>query len=286
MRIDLHTHSTASDGTTSPADLVREAAAVGLDVVALTDHDTTAGWAGAVAALPAGLTLVPGAELSCRWYGPDGVSTGLHLLAYLFDPVEPTFAAERDRVRRSRLARAETMVGMLAADGAGVTWDDVLRIADGGAVGRPHVARALVAAGVVRDVPSAFASEWLGSRYRVRKYDTEVFEAVRLVRDAGGVAVFAHPKASRRGRIVPDALIADLAEAGVAGLEVDHADHDAAERAALRGLARELGLFTTGSSDFHGTNKQVCLGDNATTTAEVYEQLVAAASGGEPATAV
>jgi hypothetical protein len=284
MRIDLHTHSTASDGSLPPAALMRVAAGAGLDVVALTDHDTTAGWAEAAEALPAGLTLVPGAELSCRWHCLDAPPISLHLLAYLFDPDHPELAAELARLRGSRLTRAERMVERLRADGVDVTWDQVLGYADGGSVGRPHIGQALIAAGLVDDMDAAFASEWLGRRYRVSKEDLDVFDAVRLVRAAGGVVVFAHPRAQKRGRIVTDGLIAELARAGLAGLEVDHADHDPDARAHLRGLAADLGLFTTGSSDFHGIHKTIAIGDNATTTAEAYEQIVAAATGTKPVT--
>jgi hypothetical protein len=132
---------------------------------------------------------------------------------------------------------------------------------------------------------AAFASEWLGRRYRVSKEDMDVFLAIRLVRAAGGVVVFAHPKADRRGRIVPDSLIVELAHAGLAGLEADHADHDEEARAHVRRLAAELGLFVTGSSDFHGTNKTVRLGDNATTTPEVLERIITMATGNKPVTA-
>ncbi len=285
MRIDLHTHSTASDGSLPPAEVMRMASEAGLDVVALTDHDTSAGWVEAAGALPPGLTLVPGAELSCRWHCPDAPPISLHLLAYLFDPEHPSLAAELVRLRESRLTRAERMVERLRADGVDVTWDQVLGYADGGSVGRPHIGRALIAAGLVDDMDAAFASEWLGRRYRVTKEDLDVFDAVRLVRAAGGVTVFAHPRAQKRGRIVTDALIAELADAGLAGLEVDHADHDAAARAHLRGLAADLGLFTTGSSDFHGIHKTIAIGDNATTTPEVLEQIVTVATGAKPVTA-
>ena len=285
MRIDLHTHSTASDGSLPPAALMRVAADAGLDVVALTDHDTTAGWSEAAAALPAGLTLVPGAELSCRWHGPDGPPISLHLLAYLFDQDHPELSAELARLRGSRLTRGERMVERLRADGVDVTWDQVLGYADGGSVGRPHIGQALIAAGLVDDMDAAFASEWLGRRYRVSKEDLDVFAAVRLVRAAGGVVVFAHPRAQKRGRIVTDGLIAELADAGLAGLEVDHADHDPEARAHLRALAADLGLFTTGSSDFHGIHKTITIGDNATTTPDVYERIVTAATGAKPVTA-
>lgn len=242
--------------------------------MALTDHDTTAGIAEAAAALPAGLTLVPGAEVSCV---SDGVS--LHLLAYLFDAAEPALAAARRALRDSRRTRAERMVASLAAAGTGVTWEQVSALA-AGTVGRPHVAQALVERGHVATVSDAFTPEWIGTggRHWAGKAELEVTEAVRLVAAAGGVSVFAHPGAAARGRTVPDALYGELAEAGLAGLEVDHVDHDQATRARLRGLAGDLGLLVTGSSDFHGRNKTVRLG--AGTTAEpVYEALVARASG-------
>jgi predicted metal-dependent phosphoesterase TrpH len=282
MRIDLHTHSTASDGSLTPSELMRVASGAGLDVIALTDHDSTAGWAEAADALPTGLTLVPGAELSCRWHCPDAPPISLHLLAYLFDPENAELTDELTRLRESRLTRAERMVELLRADGVDITWDQVLGYADGGSVGRPHLGQALIAAGLVPDMDAAFASQWLGRRYRVSKEDLDVFDALRLVRAAGGVVVFAHPRAQKRGRIVTDSLIAELAAAGLAGLEVDHADHDPDARAHLRGLAADLGLFTTGSSDFHGIHKTISIGDNATTTPEVYEQIVAAGTGCKP----
>jgi predicted metal-dependent phosphoesterase TrpH len=285
MRIDLHAHSTASDGTDSPADLVAAAAAAGLHVVALTDHDTTAGWAPAVEALPAGLTLVPGAEISCVFVDPADRPISLHVLGYLFDPGHKGFLAERRRLRETRLTRARRMVDKLAADGLPVSWDRVLEQAGTGAVGRPHIGRALVAAGVVGSVDEAFA-RYLhsGSPYYVGKAETEVLAALRLIRAAGGVPVFAHPLARRRGRVVTDEVIARMATAGLAGLEVEHPDHDDRDRAHLRGLAAELGLLVTGSSDYHGRNKTVTLGAHCTDAA-VYEQIVAQASGVRPVAA-
>lgn len=278
--IDLHTHSTASDGTLSPAELVVAAAAAGLDVVALTDHDTTAGWAPAAAALPPGLTLVRGAELSCRWYGVEP-SIPLHLLAYLFDPQAVELLAELARVRAAREVRGERIVERLRADGIDVSWAEVYAYAGGGTVGRPHIAQALIRAGLVATTREAFAPQWLGERYRLPKEDTDVFYAVRLVRQAGGVPVFAHPRATRRGRIVPDSLITELVEVGLAGLEADHEDHSPEERAHVRALAAELGLLVTGSSDFHGTHKTVRLAAH-TTAPEVFERIVAEASGVTP----
>ncbi|MEU5946916.1 PHP domain-containing protein [Micromonospora sp. NPDC047465] len=276
-RIDLHTHSTASDGTLSPAELVRAAAESGLDVVAITDHDTTAGWEPALRALPAGLSLVRGAEISCRWYGEEP-AVPLHLLAYLFDPDAPELVAELARVRAAREERGERIVALLRADGIDVNWPEILAGAAGGSVGRPHIAQALIRAGLVATTTEAFGPDWLGERYRLPKEDIDVFHAVRLVRAAGGVPVFAHPRATRRGRIVPDALIADLVAVGLAGLEADHEDHSPAERAHVRALAGELGLLVTGSSDFHGTHKTVRLGA-FTTDPEAYERILAEASG-------
>ncbi|MER7181655.1 PHP domain-containing protein [Streptomyces hyaluromycini] len=278
MRIDLHCHSTASDGTDTPAELVRNAAAAGLDVVALTDHDSTRGYAEAIAALPEGLTLVTGAELSCRI---DGVS--MHMLAYLFDPEEPGLLAERELVRDDRVPRAQGMIAKLNALGVPVTWEQVKRIAGDGSVGRPHVASALVELGVVPTVSDAFTQEWLadGGRAFVEKHETDPFEAIRLVKGAGGVCVFAHPAAAKRGRTVPESAIAEMAAAGLDGIEVDHMDHDEDTRTRLRGLAGELGLLVTGSSDYHGSRKTVTLGEY-TTDPEVYGEITRRATGAFP----
>ncbi|BAJ30647.1 MULTISPECIES: PHP domain-containing protein [Kitasatospora] len=281
MRIDLHAHSNASDGTDSPAELVANAVAAGLDVVALTDHDTVSGYGEAAAAVAGtGLVLVPGAELSCQ---AGGIS--MHLLAYLFDPAEPAFAAERELVRTDRFRRGRAIVERCRELGAPISWEQVERIAGDGSVGRPHIASALVEAGVVATVSDAFTADWLanGGRADVRKHETDPVAAVRLVRAAGGVPVFAHPGAVKRGRTVGDAVIADLAAAGLGGLEVDHVDHDDPTRARLRGLAAELGLFTTGSSDYHGARKTVRLGEHTTAPA-AYEELLAQATGAAPIT--
>ncbi|MFJ5019946.1 PHP domain-containing protein [Streptomyces goshikiensis] len=281
MRIDLHAHSTASDGTDSPAELVRNAAAAGLDVVALTDHDTVGGYAEAIAALqgiPAGLTLVTGAELSCRL---DGI--GLHMLAYLFDPDEPELARERELVLDDRVPRARAMVAKLRELGVDITWEHVARIAGDGSVGRPHIATALVELGVVRSVSDAFTPAWLadGGRAYAEKHELDPFDAIRLVKAAGGVTVFAHPAAVKRGRCVPEAALGALAAAGLDGIEVDHMDHDTDTRARLRGLAGDLGLLTTGSSDYHGSRKTCRLGEH-TTDPEIYGEITRRATGAFP----
>jgi 3',5'-nucleoside bisphosphate phosphatase len=282
MRIDLHTHSSVSDGTDTPAELVATARAAGVDVIALTDHDTTAGWSPAQEARPPGLTVVPGMELSCRWFPDDQPPISVHLLGYLFDPLHPGFAAERARLRDERLERGERIVTALAEAGYPVAWDGIVERSEGGVVGRPHIARALVDAGAADSVDHAFATMLHPrSPYYVTKADTDVREGIALVRAAGGVPVFAHGLATRRGRIVGDAAIAAMAEAGLLGLEVDHPDHSADERAHLRGLAAELGLIVTGSSDYHGTNKATPIAA-CTTDPEQWEAILAAGTGSAP----
>jgi predicted metal-dependent phosphoesterase TrpH len=282
MRIDLHTHSSVSDGTDTPAALVAAAVQAELDVVALTDHDTTDGWTAAAAARRPGLMVVPGMELSCRWMPGDQRPISVHLLAYLFDPGHPALLAERTRLRQERLSRGERMVGGLAAAGYPVTWDRIVEASEGGVVGRPHVARALVAAGVVESVDQAFAT-LLNHRspYYVAKIDTDVVEGIALVRAAGGVPVFAHGLARKRGRVVGDAAIIAMADAGLLGLEVDHPDHSPDEREHLRALAGRLGLLTTGSSDYHGTNKTTPIGA-CLTEPDQFEALLAAGTGSAP----
>jgi predicted metal-dependent phosphoesterase TrpH len=276
MRIDLHAHSTASDGTFTPAEVMVAAAAAELDVVALTDHDTTAGWPEASAAAEAaGVSLLEGVELSCRWYAVQP-AIPLHLLAYLVDPDHPGLAEEMARVRAARTERAARMVELMRADGVDVTMDELLGYAAGGTVGRPHLAQALIRRGLAGTVAEAFAPAMLGERWRLPKDDTDVFTALALVRDAGGVPVFAHPRATRRGRTVPDSLIVEMASAGLMGLEADHEDHSPAERSAVRALAEDLGLLVTGSSDFHGANKTVSLGANLTSPTAYHRILEAA----------
>jgi predicted metal-dependent phosphoesterase TrpH len=266
VRIDLHAHSTASDGTDTPSQLMAAAAAAGLDVVALTDHDTTTGWAEAVESLPPGLRLVRGAEFSCLAPDGRGGCISVHLLGYLFDPTSEAIVAEQIRLREERRTRLHTMAARMAKDGFPIDPDTVLDgLAPEAPAGRPHLAHALVAAGVVSSVDEAF-HRFLksGGRYYVERADTDVHTAVRMVRDAGGVAVLAHAAARRRGPVIDLAVIAELAAEGLAGVEVDHPDHASVDRAALREVAAALDLVITGSSDYHGANKTVSLGQETT----------------------
>ncbi len=278
MRADLHSHSSASDGTCPPAEVMSRARAAGLDVIALTDHDTVAGHPGARAALPPGLTLVPGMELSCRL---DGRS--VHLLGYLFDPDEPELAAECATIRSSRVDRARAMVARLEELGAPVSWEQVTAIAGDGVVGRPHIARALAAAGVVASAAEAFSPQWIGTggRAHVRRYAPEPARAIELIRDAGGVAVLAHPRGDARAWIASDQEIADLAAAGLTGIEVDHPDQGHAQRQRLRALAADLGLVASGGSDDHGALTGYRIGCD-TISAENYQRLAAQATGAAP----
>ena len=278
MVIDLHTHSTASDGTEAPAVVVARAVAAGLDVVALTDHDTTLGWVEATAAARShGITFVPGIEVSCsrRWQS-------IHLLAYLPDPQHPALVSELARARDSRGTRLDRMVEKMAADGIPVTLEAVrAEVEQGATVGRPHIADALVRAGVVEHRDEAFA-RWLGndSPYYVAHYAPDPVHAVRVVRAAGGVPVIAHPWSGTRGRVVSDALVEELAAAGLAGLEVHHRDHDEDAVRHLADLAAALDLLATGSSDYHGEGKLNRLGEHTTVPA-VLEAIEARATGTE-----
>ncbi|MFE0028651.1 PHP domain-containing protein [Amycolatopsis sp. NPDC059021] len=281
MRIDLHAHSTASDGTDTPAELVAAAVRSGLDVVAITDHDTTAGWAEAAAAVPPGLKLVPGAELSTIWAEPGtGREISVHLLAYLFDPTAPALVAEQTRLRAERRMRLRVMAERMAADGLPVDADEIFgQLPPDVPAGRPHLAQALVRAGLVTSVDQAFA-EYLGAGrgYYLARHDTPVEDAIDMIAAAGGVTVVAHPFAHTRGWTIDEEAVATLAARGLTGVEVDHPNHDDRARKQLFGLAGELGLVRTGSSDYHGTNKTIALGQETTDPIQL-EDLVARATG-------
>jgi predicted metal-dependent phosphoesterase TrpH len=281
MIIDLHAHSTASDGTDSPAELMAAADGAGLDVLAITDHDNTAGWEPALQTRPDHLTLIRGAEFSTVVpVGPRTVS--VHLLGYLFDPLHPAIVSEQARLRGERLHRGMAIVAKMVAAGVPISAEQVMEIADGAPVGRPHIGRALVDSGVVSSVNEAFESYLAGrGPYYVPKADTDLFTAIEMIDAAGGVSVIAHPRGRGEFRALTVEKIRDLAARGLAGLEVDHPDHDETERAELRSIAAGLGLLTTGSSDYHGHNKKLRLGQE-TTTAETLAELISRTSGVTP----
>ncbi|WP_435202950.1 PHP domain-containing protein [Janibacter sp. GS2] len=278
--IDLHTHSSRSDGTDTPEDLVAQAAAAGLTTLALTDHDTTAGWSEAAAAAQQhGIALVRGAELSTRHAGGS-----IHLLAYLFDPDHAELTAEMDRVVHDRLPRLQRIVERMAQDGFDLTWEDVQAQLGTGrrTPSRPNIADALIAKGYAEHRDEIFR-RWLhhGSRYYVPYYSIDTVAAIRLVRAAGGVPVLAHPFASRRQRAVAEESLPELVEAGLVGIEAEHRDQNDEERALARRLAREHDLVVTGSSDFHGDGKINRLAEN-TTAPEALQRIEATASGITP----
>ncbi|QRK93333.1 PHP domain-containing protein [Saccharopolyspora erythraea] len=285
VRIDLHTHSTESDGTDTPSELVATAIAAGLDVIALTDHDTTAGWAEAERAVrehrgPGRLRVVPGAELSCACPDGNGRTITVHLLAYLFDPRSTALAEEQSRLRAERRVRLRAMAQRMADDGFPVDPDELMAgLPPDSPGGRPHLARALVRAGTVASVDEAFA-RYLGGRgsYYLPRTDTPVHRAIDMITEAGGVTVLAHPFAAARGPMVSAEVIAELAGHGLGGVEIDHPDHDPQVRDRLRALAAELDLVPTGSSDYHGTNKTIAIGQE-TTAPESLDRLAQRCTG-------
>jgi predicted metal-dependent phosphoesterase TrpH len=276
--IDLHTHSSVSDGTETPTELIEAAVAAGLGTVALTDHDATSGWADAFrAAAGTGLTVIPGMELSTN-YGPASV----HMLAYLFNPMDGGVVAETGQIRDGRLHRAERIVEKISQDYA-LSWDDVLeQSSDGGTLGRPHIADALVARGFVASREEAFESilNWQGPYYE-KYYAPSPLAGVRMIVAAGGVPVLAHPATHGRYRVIEERAIAELVDAGLFGLEIYHRDNTEDGKERLHELARKYDLVVTGSSDYHGEGKPNRLGEN-TTSPEALERIIAASTGTAP----
>lgn len=261
MTIDLHAHSTASDGTESPADLVAAAKAAGLTMLAITDHDTTAGWdEAAEAAIHEGIELVRGIEISC-----SRSHRSIHLLAYLPNPDDPRLAIELARARDSRVSRMDRMIERMVEDGIPITVAEVrAHVAPGATLGRPHLADALVANGVVPSRDEAFRDLLHdGSKYYVGHYAPDPVTAIKLVRAAGGVPVLAHPFAMRTATVT-DAMVEEWAAAGLAGLEARHRDHEPADVERALRLAERHDLVVTGSSDYHGTGKLNRLGEFTT----------------------
>jgi len=259
--IDLHTHSSISDGTERPADLIAAAAAAGLGTVAITDHDSTAGWAEAMAAAEGtGLLVIPGLELSTQLE-----FASVHILGYFVDPDHPDLVREMAAIREERFGRAAAMVERIGKDYP-ISWDDVLlQLSDGKTVGRPHIADALVAKGIVPDRTAAFQTilHWQGGYYQAHKAPLPV-SGVELIVAAGGVPVIAHPGARGPSTLFTDARIRELVRAGLAGLELDHRDNEPSRLPRWRAWAEEHDLIVTGSSDYHGEGKPNRLGEHTT----------------------
>jgi predicted metal-dependent phosphoesterase TrpH len=258
MLIDLHTHSNASDGTDSPSQLVDKAISRGLDVLALTDHDTIGGWEEASNRLlhhPSqnSLQLVLGSEISCQ----DSHGVSIHMLGLLFDPNYQPLAIELEKTRENRLFRMERIVERLNEAGIEITIEEVhAQKKEGATLGRPHLADALIARGIVKSREEAFAELLHNkSKFYINHYSPSPEDAIRLIKEAGGVAIIAHPLASHRGKTISMELFEDLIRAGLDGVEIDHRDHSESERNQLHLIAHENNLLVTGSSDYHGTGK-------------------------------
>ncbi len=267
--IDLHTHSTYSDGTNTVSENVRLARERGLAGIAITDHDTTAGLSeGVAAAEGTDLRIVPGIEFSAEHEGAS-----LHVLAYWADPANPALVEELRRLTDTRFRRGELMVEKLQDLGYDISFERVRAIAGDDLIARPHIAQAMVEAGIVATEKEAFdrfISD--GGIAYVPKHALAPTDALQLIRDAGGVCVLAHPAMWKGNDAVPDQLIESMAEQGMGGLEVDHPDHDAEQRARYRALAERLDLVPTGASDCHGARYDYRLGCE-TTPLELVDEL-------------
>jgi predicted metal-dependent phosphoesterase TrpH len=269
--IDLHTHSYYSDGTIAPRELLELAKERGLDVLALTDHDTTAGIPEArQAAALVDVGLVPGVEFSAEYDG-----TSLHVLCYWPREDDAEFQAELLRLQESRLHRGERMVEKLQSLGYPVTFDRVREIAAGKNIIRPHIAQALVEAGVIAGEEDAYTDAFIGDggRAYVEKHALDPIAALGLIEKAGGVSVIAHPAMWRGEDPVPGRLIEQMAGAGLDGIEVDHPDQTPEQRAHYRHLAARLGLIVTGSTDYHGDRTPDVLPGDEVTAPEQFEAL-------------
>ena len=260
--IDLHTHTNCSDGTDSPRELVNKAIVQGLEVLGISDHDTTSGWKEATETLRGSLKLALGSEISCLT--TDGIS--VHMLGLLFDPEHAEMQQVLEETRDGRLPRMRKMIEKMRAEGMDISMADVEQAMPAGAtMGRPHLADALVAKKIVKSRDEAFVDLLHNeSPFYVSHAAPTPAEAIALIRRAGGVAVIAHPFASHRGQILKAEDFSNLVAAGLNGIEVDHRDQNPDERAMLRSIAKELDLVVTGSSDYHGTGKLNSLAENHT----------------------
>jgi predicted metal-dependent phosphoesterase TrpH len=260
--IDLHTHTNFSDGTDTPTELVNKALASGITTLAITDHDSISGWDEAISALRPGLSLVPGAEISCQT--TNGIS--VHILGLLFDPNHVELINTLSKTRENRHGRMEKIISRINEAGIDISMADVLeQLSDGATLGRPHLADALVKKGVVASREEAFTQMLHNnSKYYVSHYSPSPEVAIKLIKEAGGVAVIAHPMASHRGRVISSETFGSIINSGLDGIEVDHRDHTPDEKKELINLAKEFDLVMTGSSDYHGNGKLNMLGEYTT----------------------
>ena len=270
MVIDLHTHTSYSDGTDTPAQLINKALAAGISIIGLTDHDSISGWQEATDALRTGISLVPGAEISCQT--PDGIS--VHILGLLFDSNNSELMSTLEKTRENRHGRMGKIIARINEAGIDITMDDVLeQLSDGATLGRPHLADALVKKGIVSSRDEAFTQMLHNnSKYYVSHYSPTPEVAIKLIKAAGGVSVIAHPMASHRGRTISLETFGSIIQAGLDGIEVDHRDHSPEEKSQLIKLANESNLVMTGASDYHGNGKLNTLGEY-TTRPEQWEKL-------------
>lgn len=279
MKIDLHTHTNRSDGLQSPTELVRSAKSAGIDVLAITDHDTLDGWQSLFTDSKNGdLTIVPGAEISCKT--ESGMS--VHILGYLFNPDDQQLTTMMSLTRDDRIPRIKKIIALLNEAGIEITFADVAKHSESAlTVGRPHLADALVESGVATSRDQAFA-KYLhnGSPFYVGHFAPSPEEAISAIASAGGVSVLAHGLAGSRGAIYGLSEIESLIEGGLSGLEVDHRDHDESARKNLRSLAHTYNIFATGSSDYHGAVGAQRLGMELTAP-EVWEGILSSGSGCE-----
>ena len=270
--IDLHTHSSFSDGTDSPSDLINKAFAAGVTTIALTDHDTVAGWDEATNYLRPRLALVLGSEISCQT--KDGIS--VHMLGLLFDPENEALITMMAQTRENRIGRMSKIIARLTAADYEVTMEDVeAHLAPGATLGRPHLADALIAKGYMKTREEVFAQVLHNeSPFYVAHYSPTPEAAIALIKQAGGVAVIAHAMSSLRGRVITPATFESYVAAGLDGIEVFHRDHTLENRELLLNIADEFGLIKTGSSDYHGNGKLNQLAEHQTTAIE-FEKLEA-----------
>ena len=264
--IDLHTHTTFSDGTDTPTQLINKALATGITTIALTDHDSISGWQEATTALRPGICLVPGAEVSCQTL--DGIS--VHILGLLFNSSNTELIDTLEKTRENRFGRMEKIIAKINEAGIEISMSEVLeQLSDGATLGRPHLADALIKKGVVASREEAFTQMLHNhSKYYVSHYSPTPEAVIKLIKDAGGVSVIAHPMASHRGRTISLDTFGSLIQAGLDGIEVDHRDHSAEEKTQLISLAKESKLVMTGASDYHGNGKLNLLGEYTTEPAQ------------------